>query len=427
MKKSSAFLFLISLVGNSVDAKGLLEYRHYQRINTPSTESAQDNTVGVQWEDGGHWRKFQTKAVGAAEINTKNSSLMISASEFYVSYIHSRTELDLGRKILPWNEQEGFWGLGEINPMRGFSWLETEREGIMGLHFRRKQWLEVGGFVSPINIPQINPSFTNKNGKVEGLNEWAKEPPRIVRFRNTDIPVYYEVEYPKVEEVIFHPAAGLDIGKRWDNARVVAYGAYKPENQIRVNATGFYEQTATVERAYVRTRPFIAYHQIIGGGTEVWNEHWNGKVFYDTIRPIPREDNKFVFESLRIEPTYEPEHYLTASVGRKSDFISVELNALVRTKGKEDNTTAFGKIPKWERAIGMEAKWSMSDRFNLRFMGRRDIKKADVTLHTEVEWRIKKHLWVQLGLEMIDSPQDTSFWSSYRTNDTVTTSLGWLF
>ncbi|GAB4015644.1 MAG: hypothetical protein Fur0010_14810 [Bdellovibrio sp.] len=419
--------FLIGLLGNSVSAKGLLEYRHYQRLNTPASKSAQDGNIAIDWSDDGKWRKFRTFADASLEVNTTNNEPIVSVAEAYATYDHGRTELNIGRKILPWNEQESFWATGEINPMRGFSWLETEREGIMGLHFRRKQWLEVGGFVSPVNIPQINPSFTTENGKVTGLNEWAQEPPQVVRFRGQDIPVYYDVDRPEIKDVVFHPGAGLDIGHRWDYGRVVLYGAYKPENQIRVNATGFYEQTTTAERAYVRTRPFIAYHQIIGGGVDLHNERYFGGVHYDAIKPIPKNDDKFVFESLKIEPTYTPEHYLTAQTGYKGDFVHFGLNSIVRTKGEVNTSTAFSKKPKWERALGVETKLLFSDKLSFRFLGRRDIKNSDVTLHSELEWKIRKHVWVQLGLEMIDAPSDNSFWATYRTNDTVTSSIGWLF
>lgn len=427
MKQILTIPFLSLLVGQSAWAKGLLEYRHYQRLNTPAAQSAQDGSVGINWSDDGKWRKFRTFADASIEVNTTNNKPMVSVSQAYGTYDHGRTELHVGRKYLPWNDQEAFWAIGEINPMRGFSWLETEREGIMGLHFRRKQWLEVGGFVSPMNIPQINPSFTTESGKVTGLNEWAQEPPRAVRFRGQDIPVYYDVDRPDVQDVVFHPGAGIDIGHRWNGGRVVAYGAYKPENQIRVNATGFYEQTSIAERAFVRTRPFMAYHQIIGGGVEHSGQNFFGKVHYDTIRPIAKNDQKFEFESLKIEPTYNPEHYLTASSGYQNDFYQLSLHTIVRTKGVVDNTTAFSKKPKWERALGLETKLLFSDRLSLRFLGRRDIKNSDVTLHSEFEWKIRKHVWLQVGLEMIDSPSDVSFWSPYRTNDTMTTAIGWLF
>jgi hypothetical protein len=429
--KKKAFLILSGLaVHATAYAKGVIGYQYRQQLGTPVSSVAPSSLVDIsltdQGKSGGSGYFYQLDG----RLQPEESTGLYSVPEAYLSRTNGRTSYVLGRKILDWNAREAFWATGELNSMRGFNGLESNQEGIVGAHFKRGgERFAFHFYASPVSIPQINPSYTQqKDGKISGTNEWANLPPERVRFRGQEIPVRYDIEYPEVSEIIFHPSAGINLDWKLSSWNFNAYGAYKPENQIRINATGDYVQDAEGERAEVRARPFIAYHRLYGAGvSKELGRGWSAGTGLMIVDPVARRDDKFVFEALRVEPVYTEEHYATAAFTWQGRDLTFSLEALELTKGRVVNTNAFAKKPKWTRAVGTNVRWSPRDRFALSGQWRRDLLSDDVTWRTEAEWQLSRHLTMGLGFELIDAPNDASFWSAYRANDGLFGSLGYLF
>ena len=190
-----------------------------------------------------------------------------------------------------------------------------------------------------MSIFSTKPRLWNKNGDITAPNEWSKMPPEQVYY-SAKVPIYYELEMPEMKTIIFQPSVGARVNMNWsEQGGVSVYGLYKPENQVRLNATGHYEQDKE-EQARVRARPLSI---IIGSMGRRPNRRGDVRpVGGMAVIPERGGDPTFEFEPLKIEPVYEDYYYGFGSLTYKnqkcrSGFIKLNLS-LHHLKGKP-----FGK------------------------------------------------------------------------------------
>ena len=411
--------------------KGTLTYGNIQHLNDPQLEGS-----GSQWVDFSYYnRKEAGRFLFVAEADLRiypdaeQTAPMLSAKELYVDYHMGSSNLSFGRRVLEWDPTEKYWNQGLVNADRGYNPLEQEQEGIMALRLsRRFNGFSGEVFGSFVHIPQLNPSMNVKEGKVVSPNPWAKLPPRSAKYQGVEIPIYYDLEIPAYTDLLLQPSAGgrlkVDLGRRsWLSAHYM----WKPENSLRTNATGYYEQD-TVERAYVKARPFVNHHQVAGAAfsTKI-TEQVSLQAGYVDVRPNKEGDTGFKFESLKIQPNYFDEAYARLALVWNNKITTLSLNGIERLKGDVKEDDILGTKPRWRRALGMFIDHSFNDAFGSRIDWKYDVVLKDLLLKQDIWWNIDKHVRIGIGAEMLQAPTKSSYWSYIRSNDSFYSSATYSF
>ncbi|MFT6070815.1 MAG: hypothetical protein ACJAT2_000624 [Bacteriovoracaceae bacterium] len=409
-------------------SKGTLIYEHLGRMNTPAFKDAGSSSIGFEYLHIKKRSSFDSYAGLEVKYYPSNEGTLVSLPEAYISRSRGNTDWAVGRKILKWTPHEKFWGIGELNALKGFNLMDDDEEGLVGIHFN-KSWsnVDLAIFGSGVHIPQLNPTFTIKEGKISGANEWTNPPPTQVRFSGQNIPVYYNLDKPPMGDILLQNSLGTKLSYRWKKGSVSAYGIYKPENLARINATGFYEQT-TVEQASVRAKPFINHHIMYGVNAAQELGDLTAKVSWDTINPDHGLDDSFSFEAFKIEPVYTIDSFLTASLTwDKNRYVGLSTNFIELLRGDANNTNVFAKKPKWVRAIGFGAWWKATGKLSFSGNYRQDLVLSDILTRFESRYKFTKHVAVGVGADFLKAPKKRSYWSPYRANDTFFSSLSYMF
>lgn len=427
----SLLLCLSSLFAAKAWSKGVLTYGNIQHLNDPQLDGA-----GSQWVDFSYYnRKESGRFLMVADADLRlypdanESAPMLSAKELYVDYYMGSSNMSFGRRILEWDPTEKYWNMGMLNAQRGYNPLEQDQEGIMALRLsRRFDGFSGEIFGSFVHIPQLNPGMSVKDGKVVSPNPWAKLPPSSDTYQGIEVPIYYELEMPAYTDLLLQPSVGgrlkIELGRRsW----MSTYYAWKPENSLRTNATGYYEQESE-ERAFVRAKPFVNHHQIIGASfaTNI-TENWAVHAGYINVKPEKKGDEGFRFESLKIQPNYFDEAYARLAVAWHNDYSTVSLNAIERLQGEVKEDDILGTKPRWKRAVGMFIDHAFNDAFGTRIDWKHDIVLKDILLKQDIWWNIDKHVRLSVGAELLQAPSSNSYWSYIRSNDTFYSSASYSF
>lgn len=432
IKKS--FLGILCLYSFTAFSSGSLTVGQFQRLNTPVDSQVDDNFVQLDFNDKRDQGRWDLVYNGSLRQYTGERGLMFSVPEAYISRNIGRSEFTLGRKIISWNPNDEFWAMGEINSLKNFNLLETDREGLFGLHFqRRTKNVSFLLFVSGINVPQVNPTFTADGGEVKGKNEWSNPPPKYVRFRGNNVPVFYDVIYPNAQDIALQESGAIKLDIHNEKSMLSLYGGYKPEPGIRIVATGYYEQLET-ERAVVQAKPFVNHHTFYGASI---NHDFSGRendrglslhAAFDGIAPDRGTDTIFdQFESLKIQPVYERVSYATTSIKWRDPFFRMSFNFLNLVEGGATNTNVFAKKPRWRRAVGADVKWSLTDDLQLVADYKYDLITRDMGFIASADYQFARHFFVGLGVQIIDSPNNTSFWAPFRSNDSLLGRFSFIF
>lgn len=409
-------------------SKGTLSYEHLGRLNEPAFKGASDNAIGFKFSHDRKRSSFDSYVGVHAKYYPENEAYQVSIGEAYASRVRGGTSWAVGRKIINWTPHEKFWGIGELNALKGFNLMDDEQEGLVGVHFD-KRWNNVDFSIlaSGMNIPQINPTFSIEDGKISGANEWTNPPPSYVRLSGQKIPVYYNLDTPPISSLIFKETLGSRLRYRWNSGSIAAYGIWKPENLPRINATGYYDQSGAGQ-ATVKAKPFMNHHLMYGLNASQNLGDVTVKASWDTIDPVHGKDDTFSFEAFKIEPVYTTDSYFTASATwDKNRYVGVSANFLELLRGDSNNTNVFAKKPKWVRAVGASFWWKATRNLSFNTNYRQDIELSDVLLRTEAKYKFTKHVAVGLGADFIRAPKESSYWSPYRANDTVFSSLDYIF
>ncbi len=420
------------LTGHSLKAAGSLVFGQLGRMNTPFDEGVDNQFLQLNISDKREAGRWGLVYRGSLRYYTGDRGLMVSVPEAYLSRSIGKSEYSLGRKVIDWQESTPFWAMGEISPLKNFSLLEQEREGLFGLHLKRKKnsWA-IMLYASGVNIPQINPSFTGKNGAVLGKNEWAYPPPSSVRYRDKDIPIFYTVERPELSEVLLQNSIGAKVDYTVSGNHCSLFGGVKPENSMRLNATGFYEQSDS-ERAVVMAKPFTNHHYFWGSGC---SRSFNSRSFglfevsagIDGVIPKRGVDDSFEFQALKIQPVYQRLTYMTAQGKWSNAYASLSLNSLYLVDGDTINTNIFSQKPRWRQAIGGEFSWAILEGINLFMDYKFDLKTRDMVFISHLSFQISRRFMVGAGIQVLNAPDSNSFWAPFRSNDSFIGQLSYAF
>jgi len=410
------------------EAATAVSYQELGRMNTPATNNASNRWFGIDFDK---YKEFKGRYSGYMKFHARHlgeNGPIFSAPEAYFDVHRGNTGVTYGRQIMNWNPHEQFWLLGDLNPQRGFNLLEQDMEGLAGIKLRHQQdnfSLELFG--SYLYIPQLNPTYKIKDGKIDAPTEWSKLPPSSVFYNDAVVPIYYDLELPEMKTVLFQPSVGGRLSMNWnEKGGVSVYGLYKPENQVRFNATGFYEQDVE-ERARVRAKPFVNHHWIYGAEVEQSFGDIQWQLGAMAVIPEKGGDPTFEFEPLKIEPVYEDYIYGFNTLKLEQDEFSVAVHHIesFSPPGQEENV--FGKKIHWQSATGIQGTYLFNDKWSSNVSYRYDWQLGDIQLVGAVTYKMSRNAAASLGLEMLEVPNKNSYWSSFRSNDTSYARLNYAF
>ena len=82
---------------------------------------------------------------------------------------------------------------------------------------------------------------------------------------------------------------------------------------------------------------------------------------------------------------------------------------------------------KWESAIGAHFSYNLHERLTLKAKLQADLNRTDKILSSELYYKISNFAHMSAGVEILDSPDDDSFWSTFRSNDASYIKLSYIF
>lgn len=402
--------------------------QQYARLNTPAAGSGINNWLGLDYTHQSKSNHWNSQIQAAFRFYPHNNEAIYSLPEAFTEWTNDRVTITAGRKIIDWAPLEKFWLIGEVNGLRGFNNLEKNQEGLSALHidyrYKRLRFSAVGSY---LHVPQLNPAYSEQNGKITSPNEWALLPPTKARYNGQDIPLYYTLEEPPIDKLLLQPTAGARLAYDWSKSSgVQVFALYKPESIVRVNSTGQYEQSP-VDRAAITVRPFINHEMILG--TDTYQKMGDVIVRAGILHIDPEKgsDPDFNFTALRIEPTYNTETYMLFSAGINKTLWSINLHTLKLISHDNRVDDLFSKTTKWRSAVGVEASLLPIDAVKLSVDYRQDLKVGDKLLKADASYKITRRMKIAVGAEILDAPQKRSYWSAYRSNDSFYTNLSYGF
>jgi hypothetical protein len=437
-------LFMALTANAQASLEGGLSFETFQRLNQPSKKTEAVNWAGLSLSYKDQDRKSEVSGEGNFRYYFNGpQSLNYSVPELYYTSKSEDSSWTLGRKIVDWSPNEKYWLLGNLNPRQGFTLLSTKQEGLTGLHYNQDVTREVSFdiFFSYIYIPGLNPSVDIEDGQVVSNSEWVRLPPEKTIILDQTVPIEYSMNRPTNSDVVFQKSLGLNVKYDWKEGQISSYATYKPESTLRSNAEASLSNDAS--KVLVTANPIVNHHLMYGFqamqkfgdikgfvGFDVTDPNANLGDDFEILDPLQLGEDDRVFESeyFSIQPNYDKESYLSFSALLDRRFYSLSLNYIQlmseNTRGSDD---FFSETVKWKKTLGGMAKVMWSDHFFTLADYRYDFDRKDQILKFEGDYLFTRNLGVRLGVELIKSPLNESYWSAYRANDTVYTSLNYLF
>jgi hypothetical protein len=435
------FTILIAMAAHSIYASsGNVGLEKNQSLTNNKTDKRSNDWAFFNFETNQTKKKNDYFAATDFRILVGPGALLFSAPEVFLSHTAESSNASIGRRLVKWNPNEAFWGLGQINANQGFDLLETKQEGLIGVHFN-SDYLDL--FLSPIFIPTMNPNLEVKDGEVKTSAPWIKLPPAQTVLKGQEVPLYYSLNRPSNGKIINQHSIGGRVGPRWESGAIKLMGMYKPENQLRVNASAYYDPK--IEQIMVEANPSVNHHSLYGldAHQKIAGVDFSlGHMIEDPNSELDRllnftnptnanyKQNRGAFDSeyFDINPNYKRNAYWHASSFYRAAIYQLGFNYIHYVDGANNNgDDYYSTTNHWNRAAGVLISYDFTDRTNLQFNYRYDFMRKDRILKTELAHRLQKTWRVGLGLELIASPMRESFWSDYKSQDVVYSNFSYLF
>lgn len=440
---SISFALIPSAYGFSL-LDGTLSYERFARLNTPAEKNNAVDWFGLSIDTRRFSRQIEYNFQADLRYFAGENDFNYSFPEAYFQYKTANSHTSFGRKLLNWSSHERFWQLGYLNAQRGFRLLDDRQEGATGLHydFRPHQiGVRFSIFFSYFYIPTLNPSLNIEDGRVSSTSEWRKMPPTETIVNDQRVPIYYMLNDPSVSDIVFQRSLGANLEYSWGSGKVQGYAIYKPEASPRVNADAVFDNDEG--RVEVTANPVVNHHVMSGlsihqrlagilfsmGADFVDPNARIGKDF-DVLSPseLRQEDKTFESEFFTIEPNYERESYGYIKAGVDRYFYHFALHYIHRLNSlNQDGDDFFSDTVKFKSAFGVEAGFWPTERIYLTIDWKYDVSRKDNIFKFESLYRVSHRLTLGVGGEFISAPNDSSYWSAYRTNDTIYAMLNYHF
>lgn len=358
--------------------------------------------------------------------------LMFSIPEAKIGYTFGQNEIVVGRHILDWSLADQTWGLGKLNNRINFDGFNPGQEGLVGFTYSRRNrtGFKASIFASVLYVPETNPGtkINKEDGTIECQNPWCKAPaPTAPISEDTEVPIYYNVNYPELTEIVFRMSGGLELGYEGQFWGVDVFGIRKPENQISTSAEIKYETKKN--RVFADITPQVYYHDVVGGNLRL--KPYKGLTFYGTAIGIypskyPDGDQPYI-EYTGIKPEKRKEEYAGAGVAFESSIINTGVNYIARVSKYDKENDLLAEYPRWSQAYNAYVSTRILRKLSLGIDYKYDMLTEDRLAMYKAEFQATKSLNLAVGVNMIGSGSDQSYWSDFANNDSVYGSLKYTY
>ncbi len=443
-------IVLLALLSSKVWAQSGVSYQKFQRLNDPKRTVRSQDRFRFNFDKDYYLNTSSIKTDLSLEMYLSNNNVNYSINEAYYFFSYYDLDFSVGRKILDWNSNEKFWGNNYLNSRRNFTLLDSKREGLLGVHHSStiKKHFSYDIFFSYFHIPMLNPNIQVSNGKVSSNSEWVNLPPDRTVIYDVSRPISYRLNMPSYRDTVLKKSLGGRLSYHWrpqkeeHSGSISVYGIYKPENSLRINAEAFVQG----KEIAVVANPIVNHHILLGlnatqdidevgrtwtfsSGIEFVNPNAKIGQDFDAIDPIRLKENSRHFESnyFVLKPNYEKEFYWQGRISSFNEKISYSLHYFKLLSRPLTSDDFYSQSNRWINAVGLDIKAKLNKRFDIGFDLKYDFNRQDSIVTAEFGHILNKEFLFGVGLELLSSPQDGSFWAPYRANDSLYIRMGYAF
>lgn len=378
-------------------------------------------------EGGDFEKKFELRS----RINDQEQ-LMYSVPEAYLKYRFGNNEMTLGRSILKWNELDREWGFGKLNNRINFDGFNPGQEGLTGfaLNHKNPNGFNASVFGSILYIPEMNPGqkIDKDKGTVTCENPWCKPQSSTADVEGKDVPIFYNVNYPEISDVVFRYSIGGRIGYEDKTKSIHGFLMRKPENQISVSAEVAYENDN--QRVFADITPQFYYHDVAGLDAKYkLSEKITAYGSFLRISPNSNPDgNQPYIEYTGIKPNKKNEEYMGTGIGYNSEKFQAKLNYIARTSEFNISNDSLVEYPRWNQAYNINLLAHITRKLSVGFDYKYDMLTEDRLTMFNANYAFKANMLISVGANTIGSNgKSESYWSDFVNNDTLYSSFKYTF
>lgn len=453
MKKSFSFSILAVslLVGNAYG-----EYNLSTNFNPQATQGATKSKLtgdfGIRTndlvEDVGdvvgnkhfgdlnlNYSSYSGSSKRSFELSTRvndEQQMMYSIKEASIEFNRPDSRFVLGRTILDWSQADRIWGLGKLNNRVNFDYFEPGQEGLTGLLFEKKyrSGFSYSAFGSILYIPEMNPSLEIDPDKKTIIckNPWCDAPAASTDFEGKQVPIYYNVNYPEIADVVFRYSAGLKLGYESGIFGINGFFMRKPENNISVAAEISAEPDLSAIN--VDATPQVYYHNILGGNIELQVSS-QLKLYGSAISIDPNnvpDGSQPLIEYTGLKPNKKKEEYLGGGALYANGDFTGHIGYIARVSEFDKENDLLVDLPRWNQAIHLALNKNITNELFIGLDYKFDMLTEDRLTMLQTSYRFGPSILASLGVNIIGTdPEQESFWSKFENNDSVYSSLKYSF
>lgn len=360
--------------------------------------------------------------------------LMFSIPESYLKYeFGDNNTLVFGRQVLNWSPMDANWGFGKLNNRVNFDYFEPGQEGLTGILYTTKlnKYLKLELFGSTVYVPEMNPGqkYDKETGEVSCQNMWCKPLANTAPVGDKNVPIYYNVNMPEVNDVVFRYSVGGRIALEFDSVEVDFFAIRKPENTVSVTAEIQYQTDQN--RIFVDVTPQFYYHDVKGGSVKIKPTD-NFTVYGGGISVLPNSfpdgDEPYI-EYTGIKPQKISEDYLGGGAFYSNDNYVAGFHYIARVSEYDiDSDNLLVDYPRWNQAYHINFQARLSRKLRLGLDYKYDMLTEDRLTMFNANYDVKKNITTSLGMNIIGANEDTnSFWTDYSNNDSVYAQMKYRF
>lgn len=367
-----------------------------------------------------------------AEVNDQDL-LMFSVKEAYSTFGSNKTKLTLGRKILKWSPVDANWGFGKVNNRQNFNGFEPGQEGLTGIMLKQR-WgsFSVEAFASYLYVPEMNPSLDiNKSEQtITSRSAWAKAPNRTYDDGGNEIPIYYDVNYPEINEVVFRYSVGLSMNQ--DITKELSANIFwvkKPENTLSTTVDARLE-TPIPQRIVAEITPVVYYHDVAGGNLQYeFNKRFKIYASYLGIYPEEFPDgSQEDFDYTGIEEEKIQEQYAGGGLVYGDYKTQIGLHYVARVSRFILGDNPLATAPRWNQAVNFNISIRPFKKLQTSMDVKYDMLSFDRLAMLSANYHFSKKLFLGGGIQMIGAPRNAgTYWGAFRNNDSLYTNLKYIF
>ena len=421
---------------------------HFMTDKRSNTESENYGYLGGNFRYEDESGNFDWVADAIVEVSANEAEeFYVGAPELFVRLTDddSEVQVTVGRQRRTWSEFDQRLALGIWQPQLRWDYLDPIQQGLTGAFFDLDvDALHMTLFASPIFLPDQGPQFRLNEGRFESPNRWFWQPQTRIRFANETSNLYYNLETPRVEEIVMNPSLGamMQVDPEGPLFIRLAY-AYKPMNQffLGIECSGCVDPVTTDSTATVH--PLVVNHHVLTMESSWIRESDRFLISWTMDRPVDPNIPADWWAGSELKPVSIP-------------GVSYENNFLLFNKHMTLGADYFREISdgrsKGEDDL-MRRVESSGDRYSfqdlLSLTGRVELysglkRKLHVTMKYAYSFE-ERGSWLNsrlsytkdqvetfLGFDVLGSEtdplsSDAGLFSRYRTNDRVYTGVGYVF